>query len=204
LHTSDKKEANESLARFEANLRLIERVIIDPPPDTFDVGIYIVSGGKLAGRPSGTVRNERVTLGMLFDRYLANSPRAAKEANTWNTETIHIGHLRRLLDVELPLAAVTQKTIQDYIDSRTQETGMREKFVSRETVLKELGTLSSIWNKWGVPQEMVSSPPPITNLTFPKGNTKAPFQTSEQIEQQIIRNYRKKLRPNCGNRYSLI
>ena len=50
LHTSNKKEADESLARFEANIRLIERGIIDPPPAAADVGVYIVSGGKLAER----------------------------------------------------------------------------------------------------------------------------------------------------------
>jgi integrase len=187
LHTSDKKEADESLARFEANLRLIERGIIDPPPAAAEVGIYIISGGKLAGRPSETARTERVTLKMLFDHYLANFPKAAKEVRTWQTETAHIGHLRRLLDVKVPLAEVTQKTVQGYIDARTQEMGRRKKRVSRETVKKELGTLSSIWNKWGVPQGMVSGPPPITNLIFPKGVTKPPFQTREQIERQIAR-----------------
>jgi integrase len=194
LHTSDQKEANESLDRFEANLRLIERGIIDPPPTAADVGIYIVSGGKLAGRPSETIRSERATLGMLFDRYLANFPKAAKEVRTWKTETTHIGHLRRLLDVKLPLAEVTQKTIQSYVDARAQEAGRRKKRVSRETVKKELGTLSSIWNKWGVPQGMVSGPPPITNLTFPKGHTKPPFQTREQIERQMAR---QKLSPDA-------
>jgi integrase len=187
LHTSDKKEANESLARFEANLRLIERGIIDLPPDAVDVGVYIVSGGKLSGRPSEATRTKRVTLGMLFDDYLANFPKASKEASTWKTETIHIGHLRRLLNVNLPVADVTQKTIQEYIDTRTQEISRLKKLVSRETVRKELGTFSVVWNKRGVPQGMVSGPPPLSNLTFPKGTTKPPFQTREQIERQISR-----------------
>ncbi len=94
LHTSDPKEADESLARFEANLRLIERGIIDQPPDAVDVGIYIVSGGKLAGRPSEATRTERATLGMLFDGYLASFPKAAKEASTRKRESIHIGQRR--------------------------------------------------------------------------------------------------------------
>ena len=115
LHTSDKKEAGESLARFEANLRLIERGIIDPPPDTADVGVYIVSGGKLTSPPAETPRPKRATLGMLFDCYLASFPRAAKEASTWLT-------------------------------------GPRSKPISRDTVQKELGSLSTVWNRWGVPQ----------------------------------------------------
>jgi integrase len=194
LHTSDQKEANEALARFEANLRLIERGIIDPPPDRADVGIYIVSGAKLSGRPSEATRIKQTTLGMLFDEYLTNFPKAAKEASTWKTENQHIGHLRRLLDVELSLAEVTQKTIQEYIDSRTKEISRLKKPVSRETVRKELGTFSAIWNKWGVPQGMVSLPPPLSNLTFPKGKVKPPFQTREQIERQIER---QKLSPSA-------
>jgi len=187
LHTSDKKEADESLARFEANLRLIERGIIDPPPAAVDLGVYIVSGGKLTGRPTESTRPARVTLGILFDSYLSSFPKGAKEASTWKTETIHIGHLRRLLDMRLTLAEVAQKTIQEYIDARTQEIGLRKRPISRETVLKELGTFSAVWNKWAIPQGMIDSPPPVTNLTFPKGNTKPPFQTREQIERQITR-----------------
>jgi integrase len=187
LHTSDQKEADESLARFEANLRLIDRGIIEPPPAAADLGVYIVSGGKLSTRPGETRRTEQPTLKLLFDGYLASFPRAAKEASTWKTETIHIGHLRRLLDVELSLTGVTQKTIQAYIEARTQEAGRKKRSVSRETVKKELGTFSAVWNKWGVPQGLVSGLPPLTNLTFPKGHSKPPFQTREQIERQIAR-----------------
>lgn len=185
LHTSDKKEAAESLAQFEANLRLIERGVIDPPGEDAEVGIYIVSGGKLTGCPAQTPREKRATLAMLFDSYFASFPKGAKEANTWKTETIHVAHLRRLLDTRLPLAEITQKTIQGYIEARTQDIGLRKKPVSRETVQKELGTFSAIWNKWGVPQGLTSSPAPVGNLTYPKGNTKPPFQTREQIERQI-------------------
>lgn len=41
---------------------------------------------------------------------------------------------------------------------------------------------------------MVSGSPPMTNLTFPKGSTKAPFQTREQIERHIAR---QKLSPSA-------
>lgn len=187
LHTTDKAEADEALARFEGNLRLIERGIIDPPHADADVGTYIVSGGKLDARPAETVRPKRATLATLFDGYLASFPRAAKEASTWKTEMIHLGHLRRLLDTRLPLAAVTHKTVQGYIDARSGETGLRKKPVSRETVKKELGTFSAVWNKWGLPQGLVGGPPPLANLTFPKGTAKPPFRTRGQIERQIAR-----------------
>jgi integrase len=185
LHTSDMKEAVESLAQFEANLRLIQRGIIDPPGEGAAIGVYIVSGGKLARRPENQPRIERPTLATLFDSYIAGFPREAKEVRSWQTENTHIRHLRRLLNTQLPLTEVTSRLLQSYVDSRGKEAGRRKKCVSRETVQKEIATLSAIWNKWGVPQGLISNPAPARNLTFPKGTTKPPFQIREQIERQI-------------------
>jgi integrase len=185
LHTSDAREAKESLAQFEANVRLIERGIVDPPPEDSDLGIYIVSGGKRVSRQLDIERPKRVTLGMMFDSYLADYPRLSKEARTWKTETTHIAHLRRLLDPKQALGEVTTRTLQGYIDARTVEKGKHKKKVSRETVQKELGTFSAVWNKWAVPQGMTSLAAPLKNLIYPKGTSKAPFQVREQIERQI-------------------
>lgn len=107
LNTADQKEAETTLGRFEANFRLIEQGVIDPPPDGADLGTYIVSAGKLGGRPSQVERLKPKTLADLFDGYLAAYPKGAKETTTWKTERIHIGHLRRLLDTRLPLDEVT-------------------------------------------------------------------------------------------------
>jgi integrase len=187
LGTTDETEAQESLALFEANLRLIDRGIIEAPPQSADLGLYILSGGKHTQCPADVPRPKRATLKDLFDGYLTSFPKESKEENTWKTETIHIGHFRRLLDVNLPLVEVTQKTIQNYINARTRETGKYEKKVSRETVRKELGTLSSIWNSWGVVQRLIESPPPLAHLTYPKGKKKLKFKTREQIERVITR-----------------
>lgn len=165
LHTSDKKEAAESLARFEANVRLIERGIIDPPGEDVDLGVYIVSGGKLSSRPVQEARAERVTLASLFDSHLARFPREANEVRTWQTENTHIRLIRRLLDMQLSLTEVTPRVLQAYVDARAKEAGKRKKCVSRETVQKELGTFSAVWNKWGVPQGLTSVPAPVKNLT---------------------------------------
>jgi integrase len=185
LHSSDRREAVEALARFKENLRLIERGIIDAPPADADFGVYIVSGGKLKGRPSQSPSLERITLAKLFDSYLTSFPRAAKEVRTWQTETIHIGHLRRLLDANQLLSEVSSKNLQSYIDARILEKGKGKKTVRRETVHKEIGTFSSVWNKWGIQQGLTDRPAPVKNLTYPKGTTKPPFQIREQIERQI-------------------
>lgn len=180
LQTADRKEAEATLGRFEANYRLVEQGVIDPPPPGADVGTYIVSGGKLGGRPSQVVRVELKTLGCLFDGYLAGYPKGAKEASTWKTERVHVGHLRRVLDTKLPLNEVTAKTLQDYVNARTQVVGS-------ETVRKEIGTFTTVWNRWAVPQGMTTRTAPATNLHYPKAKSKPPFQTREQIERQIAK-----------------
>jgi integrase len=73
---------------------------------------------------------------------------------------------------------VTTRTMQAYVDARAADVGT-------ETIRKEIGTFASIWNKWGVPQGMVKLPAPTPGLVYPKTDSKAPFQTREQIERQM-------------------
>jgi len=180
LKTTSRKDAESALGRFETHLRLIEQGLLDPPPPGAELGTYILSGGKLGSRPSQAECVELKTLSDLFEGYLAAFPKGAKEASTWKTERIHIGHLRRLLDTRLRLDEVATKTLQDYVNARTQ-------VVSSETIRKEVGTFSTLWNRWAVPQGMTTRPAPTTNLHYPKASSKAPFQTREQIERQIAR-----------------
>lgn len=187
LRTSDPQEADDAIARFRANLRLIDRGVLDPPPAGADLGVYIVSAGRLIARPATAERAARATLGDLFDDYLAEFPRNSKEPTTWKTERIHIGHLRRILNQRLSLAEITERHLQEYVDVRTRGDGKKVRPVRRETVQKEIGTFSAIWNKWGVPQGLVGSPAPVARLVYPKGTAKPPFQTREQIERQIGR-----------------
>ena len=180
LKTTSRKEATSALGRFETHLRLIEQGLLESPPLGSDIGTFILSGGKLGGRPSQGVRTELKTLANLFDNYLATFPKEAKEATTWKTERIHIGHLRRFLDTQTFLEDVTSRVLQDYINARTVT-------VERATVRKEIGTFTMLWNRWAVPQGMTARAAPTGNLLYPKAKSKAPFQTREQIERQITR-----------------
>lgn len=164
LKTTDRREAEAALGRFETHLRLIEQGLLPPPPDGADVGTYILSGGKLGGRPSRDVRAELKTLAGLFESYLADYPKGAKEGTTLKTERIHIAHLRRLLDTKLPLVDVTTRTIQAYVDVRAADVGT-------ETVKKEVGTFAAVWNKWAVPQGMVKVPAPTAGMVYRKGES---------------------------------
>src|SRR5207302_1189501 len=57
--------------------------------------------------------------------------------------------------------------------------------VSHVTIKKELGTLSSVWNKWGMGRGVVSRPLSLKNLEYPKRKEKQTFQTWEQIERRV-------------------
>jgi len=50
-----------------------------------------------------------------LNAYLEQYPKSAKEASTWWIEKNHIAHLRRLLDVRMPIMEMTTWTIQEYI-----------------------------------------------------------------------------------------
>lgn len=178
LKTFDRREAEATLGRFESNFRLIEQGVLDAPPDEADLGTYILSVGKLAGRPSVSVRVKPRTLADLFDSYLSDYPKGSKEATTLKTERIHLAHFRRLLDSRTRLIEFTTQMMQSYVDARSQH-------VVPETIRKEIGTFASVWNKWAVPQGMIPTPAPTGGLVYPKSRTKPPFQTREQIERQL-------------------
>ena len=67
LRTSAEREARDALARFEEHQRWIDRGIIAPPLGGTNIGVYIMSGGKLNERPSQVRAPERPTLSGLLD-----------------------------------------------------------------------------------------------------------------------------------------
>jgi hypothetical protein len=71
LRTTDPKEADACLHRFEENLRLVERGRLELPPDA-DLGVFLLSDGKLNHRQ---VLEKPLTLKEFFDHYLEKHPR---------------------------------------------------------------------------------------------------------------------------------
>jgi integrase len=186
LKTAKEREANSCLARFEENLRLAERGRLEIPDDA-DVGLFLLSDGKLNHRPLDECRPAPVTLGQLFAGYRDNYPKRAKEENTRYTERIHMNHLERLLGAGTQLHSITAKMLQGYVATRSQETSKFRRMIGSATIKKELGTLTAVWNQWAIPQGLASASLPTKLLTFDKGRAKPPFQTREQIERQIAR-----------------
>lgn len=177
------REARSCKDRLEENLRFLERGLLELPPGA-NLGVFLVSGGKLNGKP---VLEKPLTLGEFLARYQEKHPEGAKEESTRYTEDIHIEHLLRLLGAKTSVHSLTTGVLQTYVGLRSLEKGRGGKTVSHVTVKKEIGTLASIWNKWGLPQGVMNGTAPTKGLIYRKDKPKPPFQTREQIERRIAR-----------------
>jgi integrase len=182
LKTAKKRKAEELRIRLEGNLELLEQGRLDYQSGKDDLPTVLLTDGKLNARPEAT---KRITLGEFFAQYQNNRP-PGKEGGTIYTENIHVEHLKRLLDAGTALVEVPAK-LQAYVTARCHEVGRRGEPVSHVTVKKELGTLSSLWNKWGMRAGLVAVPLTLRNLEYTKAKEKPPFQTWEQIDRRITR-----------------
>jgi len=123
----------------------------------------------------------------LLNRYKAEHPDGAKESSTRFTETIHIAHLVRIIDPKTAERAMTTETLQGYVNARAKEKGRGGRTVSHVTIQKEIGTLSSVWNRWARPHGLVNEEALTKGLIYAKARAKPPFQTRDQIERQLAR-----------------
>jgi hypothetical protein len=71
---------------LEKSLRFVDRGLLEVPLDA-GLGRFLVSGGKLNGKP---VLEAPVTLGELLRRYHAEHQDGEKETSTRSTESIHV------------------------------------------------------------------------------------------------------------------
>jgi hypothetical protein len=94
----------------------------------------------------------------------AEHPAGVKEAITRSTETVHIAHLLRLIDPNTAVRSITTETLQCYVNVRVKEKGRSDRPFSHVTIQKEIGTLSSLWNRWARPVGLVTGPAPSKGL----------------------------------------
>jgi integrase len=180
LKTEDRKKAEEQKLRLEGNLALLEQGRLEYDPGKDDLATLLLTDGRLNARPEAA---KRLTLGEFFQRYKHNRP-PGKEGNTAYTEDIHIAHLLRLIGGRTALVDVPG-LLQGYVNKRSKEDSRLGGKVSHTTIKKELGTLTSLWNRWGANHGLVRGVLSLKNLEYPKKDEKPPFQTWDQIERQI-------------------
>jgi integrase len=177
------QEARSCRDRLEESLRDVDRGRLEVPSDA-GVGRFLVSGGKLTAKPT---LKAPLTLRDLLKRYQAEHPEGVKESSTRSTESIHIGNLVRIMGPMTAVRGVTTETLQGYVNARARETGRGGRSISDVTIQKEIGTLSSVWNRWALPIELVRGPAPTKGLVYAKARAKPPFQTLERIKRQLAR-----------------
>ena len=182
LKTDDEGKADELRKRLEGNLELLEQGRLEYGAGKDDLPTLLLTDGKLNARPEAV---KRISLGEFFSQYQDNRP-PGKERGTVYTEDIHIAHLNRLLDKRTALVEIPAK-LQTYVTARCREVSSQGKPVSHVTVKKELGTLSSLWNRWGLRAGLVTIPLTLKDLEYTKAKEKPAFQTWEQIQRRITR-----------------
>jgi integrase len=182
LRLEDDREAERVCAQIEETLKDLKRGRLVMPADA-EPGAFILSGGKLTGKP--TPPPKQLTVDDLLELYRENFPVAAKAKTTLLTEAIHRKHLVRVLGQKTLVNTLTSSHIQKYVNQRAEEV-YRGRTTSPDTILKELGTLRVIWN-WGIRQGHLTAPVPFMDrqLDFARTEEKPPFRTFEEIKQVV-------------------
>jgi hypothetical protein len=187
LKTAAKRDAQDKLGAIRTTLRHIREGVLNLP-EGLDPVAFVVSGGKLKAAPtsvgeSAALRPRRPpTLRQAGERSLASFPTGSKPPETLATERTHLKHLYRLLGVNRSLGGLTRTDLQDYVNRRAGEKGVRGT-VRRKTIKMELDTFAQVWG-WAVDESEVTGPCPTTTrqegrqrrlaVNLPAGRQKEP------------------------------
>lgn len=186
-HLKDKAKrlAEEKAQEIDLFLSKLEQGLVDVPSNLTDYKLWLFTCGKQGLKevslPSTLKLSELIEwfkFCLTYDNY---------EPKTKLTTQTHINHFLRLIG-NIPCATVCENTIQQYINARAKEKNSRGKRVKGDTIQKELGTLSSIWNAAKVEKKVPETFQTLVSkkgLTFPKQDEALPFQTIEQVESQV-------------------
>ncbi len=181
LETTDKEEAEARRQRLEESIRLVKSGRLTLPDDA-DVSDFLLSDGKLNGKPRPKAKLQ--TLRQFKEAFLDSIPQGSLEENTLDGMDIHFTHLFRVFGKSRLLRTLTLEILQDYVDTRSKDDGLRGKKLSPATIKKELTTLRTLWN-WAKNAEYFHRAFPSRGLRYPKSAEKPPFQTWAEITRKI-------------------
>ena len=187
LKTTQKKEAEAILHRFDENVVLLERGRLQLP-EGGDLLTFLLSDGKLSGAPAPdpTLTPAPPTLREIVDRYLAALGNGTVEANSLATTRMHLNHFLRKFGDAFQLDLLKTTALQEYVNSRTRRKGKKKIPLIPTTLRKEVASLRACWN-WAVHSGLLAGQFPNKGLRFPKTQEKPPFQTRDAIERIIAR-----------------
>ncbi len=181
LKTKDEDEAENTKKIVESTLYKIQNGDL-AVPDHVDFVTFVISGGKT---PTQAKPPKGLTLKKLTDEY-KEAIDGSLEDTTLYTIGIHTSHLLRLLGRRFNPRELDQENLQTYISARQKEKTNKRTNVTPSTVRKEVATLSAIWS-WAPESYRLPPFPSKAKLRYRKSAEKPPFQTWEEIEQQIKR-----------------
>ena len=184
LKTGDETAAKTALAKFEETLSDVLRGRLTIP-DGADVGLFLLSDGKLDKRPVHVDAPLALTVSELFAHYQTHLTPGAKEANTRKYEGVHIRHLTRLLGGKTAVEKIGTAQVQEYVDRRAAEK-YRTKPIKPQTVRKEVATLSTMWN-WAHRRGRAPVPCSTKDVRFPKGGERERFRTYDEVAEIVAR-----------------
>jgi integrase len=184
LKTKSEKKADNIRGLIEETIRLLNtgRIILPPHAARDQILQFIVSGGTLTDKPQvGGSPDLETVCNEYFGAYTVG-----KEDTTVNGETIHVGHLKRLIGTKTLFSSLDTDKLQSYAAKRSKEEGLRGRKVSPETVKKEFRTFNQIW-KMAVAKGYVHGPSPTKGVKLALIDEKPPFMTWDEIETIIKR-----------------
>ena len=184
LRTRKKSHAEARCTRLEETITLVESGRLAVPHDLSDVGAFLLSDGKVNGKPKPRIR---LGLSGLFEAYWKSLPEGSHEPETTRIARIHTRHFERILGARLNVESVTQTTLQEYVNKRAQQKGKHGRKISATTIRKETSTFRMIW-RWAKRAGHVSTDFP-DGIRYPKTDEKPRFQTWDDIERQIDRGH---------------
>lgn len=171
------------MAQVKDGLQRIRQGLFHLMPED-DVVTALLTGGS---RRQKIQVSKSLSLGRILDGYAQSIPTSAIEETTLGMLDIHCKHLKRLIGTRIQSSCLTLNTIQDYINSRCLEKGIRGRTLSPVTVAKEITTLYAACS-WAHDSKLVSlALPRKSRLRYPKKKQKPPFKTWSEIERVIKR-----------------
>ena len=120
VKTAERGAAEAALARFEENLQLLARGRLELPPGA-DIGVFLLSDGKLNGQPVATPPAHIMTLSELRDAYVELHSNEAMEENSLATVCMHLLQAMATLGKSFRIGSLTPGDLQRHVDRRARK-----------------------------------------------------------------------------------
>ncbi len=175
---------------FEVTNQSRQQDLNTPPAPDADIATFLLSDGRLAKKPTAAenrdvIQDLQITLRELFESFFEQLMEGSLEDSTISQMQTHRNHLLRVLGDEILADEIELNVLDAYTRKRSREKGLRGRKLSSSTIRKELVTLRRVW-QWGKKRGMLTHElPPIRDVQLPKSAERPPFQTYDEITQQI-------------------